>query len=366
LIGYELNECGKRPWGQWKVDEIGDGFIKKTITVNPGASLSLQSHEHRSEKWEIIDGIAEVTLNTLVKTYAVGDTVEIPQKAIHRLKNVGVGILMVKETQFGDILDENDIVRYDDEYGRCGEQQVPRRSNVVFMADMDGTLTPARLPMTEKFAKIFEKFIEDHVFYIVSGSDLQKIEEQVPESVRNKVAGIYCSMGNELHIHGNLVYKNDFTPESSLIKKLEEYRKNTVYPHELYPNYIEKRCGMINFTVLGRDCPQNARILYKFWDDEHKERLAVAEELSALYPQYDVSVGGNISVDIVPRGFGKDQVADHLRKEYKTETIIFLGDRTEKGGNDYALAQRLLELGNAQIIAVNGPDDVLKFFEKVS
>ncbi|GHT94920.1 hypothetical protein FACS1894122_12000 [Alphaproteobacteria bacterium] len=402
MTTYKINECGKRPWGHWKVDEIGDGFIKKTITVNPGASLSLQSHEHRSEKWTIIDGIAEVTVNESVETYKAGDTVEIPQKAVHRLKNIGTEVLIVKETQLGDILDEADIVRYDDAYGRvvaphalmasppaagcarctCNVEDESTKENarsastVTFVADMDGTLTPARLPMTEEFADFFEKFLENRVFYIVSGSDLEKIKEQVPARVLNKIAGIYCSMGNELHqrdvgsdnethvvqsqtIKGkcnwSMVYQNDFTPEPSLMEKLEEYRKNTAYPHELYPNYIEKRRGMVNFSVLGRDCPQDARVLYKAWDDKHREREAIAEELSKLYPQYDISVGGNISIDIVRHGFGKDQVADHLRKRYKTEKIIFFGDRTEKGGNDYALAQRLLELGNAQIIAVDGP-----------
>lgn len=351
---YKSNEHCERPWGSWKIDEIGDGFVKKTITVNVGGCLSLQSHAHRSERWEIVAGAAEVTIDGTVSRFSAGSIVEIPLNAVHRLQNVGDSVLTVKETQFGDILDENDIVRYEDIYGR---------GKTVFIADMDGTLTPARLPMTAEFAKFFEKFIETHVFYIVSGSDLKKVKEQVPQNVIDKAAGLYCSMGNEFYLKNKLEYRNEFIPNDSLIEKLEYYRKNTKYPGELFGNYIEKRQGMVNFSVLGRNCPAEARVTYKKWDNSYKEREKIVAELSKMYPDYDISIGGNISIDIVPRGYGKEQVAARLRKIYKNEKIVFIGDRTGKGGNDYSLAQELLKMGNAQIVAVNGPDDTLKFLE---
>jgi mannose-6-phosphate isomerase-like protein (cupin superfamily) len=118
-MGYKKGEIGQRPWGYWRVDEVGVGFIKKTIVVNAGASLSLQSHEHRSEKWEIISGIAEVTVDDGVRTLKPQETAEIFARAIHRLRNIGDALLTVKEIQFGAILDEGDIVRYEDSYGRC-------------------------------------------------------------------------------------------------------------------------------------------------------------------------------------------------------------------------------------------------------
>lgn len=352
---YKTEEYGKRPWGHWKVDEVGDGFVKKTIIVNVGGCLSLQSHEHRSEQWKIVEGVAEVTINNRVLQFSAGAIIDIPIKAIHRLKNAGDSVLIVKETQLGDILDENDIIRYEDIYNR---------NKKIFIADMDGTLTPARLPMTNEFAEFFEKFIEKNIFFVVSGSDLKKVKEQMPQNIIDKIAGLYCSMGNEFYLKDKLIYRNEFVPETSLIKKLEYYRKNTKYSGKLFENYIEKRQGMVNFSVLGRNCPQEARIAYKKWDDLHKERQQIAAELSEMYPNYDISVGGNISIDIVPHGFGKEQVAAKLREKYKNEKIIFFGDRTEKGGNDYSLAQELLKLGNAQVVAVNGPDDTLKFLKE--
>lgn len=351
---YKIGEKGIRPWGSWQVDEIGDGFVKKTIIVNVGGCLSLQTHKYRSEKWEIIKGMAEVTVDNKVNIVNAGSVVDIPLGAIHRLKNAGSVSLVVRETQMGEILDESDITRYEDMYNR---------DKTIFIADMDGTLTPARLRMTEEFAKFLERFIDKHIFYIVSGSDLKKVKEQLPPNIIGNCAGLYCSMGNEFYLKNELIYRNKFVPDDSLISKLETYRDNTKYQGKLYENYIEQRPGMVNFSVLGRNCPQQARDEYKEWDNVHLERAKIARELVNLYPDYDISVGGNISIDIVPRGFGKEQIARKLRSKYKNEKIVFLGDRTEKGGNDYSLAQELLKLGNAQIVPVNGPNDALKFLK---
>ncbi|MBQ3565007.1 MAG: HAD-IIB family hydrolase [Alphaproteobacteria bacterium] len=352
LNNYTVGESVLRPWGSWKVDEVGDGFVKKTITVSVGGCLSLQSHKHRSECWIIVQGRAEVTLDEKVFVAETGTEINIPVNVKHRLKNVGENLLIVSEIQTGEILDEDDIVRYSDIYNR---------DKTVFIADMDGTLTPARLPMEKEFADFFEDFLQKHIFYVISGSDLKKVEEQLPQRIINKCAGIYCSMGNEFYQKGQLIYQNSFSPESSLIENLQKYRSNTKYPGELFDNYIEQRVGMINFSVIGRDCPQEARVQYKTWDDGHKEREKIAEDLSRLYPDYDISVGGNISIDIVPHGFGKEQVVEKLRKIYPYEKIVFLGDRTMEGGNDYSIAQELLKLENTQVVQVQGPEDTCKF-----
>ncbi len=355
MNNYELGEKGERPWGWWRVEEVGENFIKKTISVNVGGCLSLQSHKYRSEKWEILEGSAEVTVGENVAVYAEGQTVEIPVGAIHRLRNAGNKQLRVREIQLGDVLDESDIVRYQDIYGR---------DQNVFLADMDGTLTPARLPMTDDFAGIFLDFIRKNIFYVVSGSDLKKVREQMPKFILDEIAGLFCSMGNEFYVKDKLIYKNDFNPGADLLGRLENYRKNTKYEGQLFDNYIERRQGMLNFSVLGRNCSHDQRNAYKKWDDQHQERVRIAKELSELYPQYDISVGGNISIDIVPHGLGKEQVAAKVREKYPCAKIFFIGDRTKEGGNDYSLAQALLKLGNAEVVAVDGPEDTLRFLKK--
>ena len=226
---------------------------------------------------------------------------------------------------------------------------------------MDGTLTPARLPMTAEFAICFYNWQQKNKSFIATGSDYKKVEEQLPPSIINSFTGIYSSMGNVLTSKGQLIYQKDFKPSYKLVEKLEYYRKNTSYPCPLYPNYIEERIGMINFSVLGRNSPYSERERYSVWDKESKEREKIAEELRRDFPEYEVAVGGSISMDITPKGCGKEQIARDLRKNFPNEKIIFLGDKTFKGGNDYELAYELLNMSNTEVHQVYSPDDVISF-----
>lgn len=116
---YKIGEYAERPWGTWRIDSVGNESVKKIITVNAGECLSLQSHEYRKEEWEVIEGIAEVVLDSKIYTLSRGGKISIPQRMKHRLKNIGDSVLIVAERQIGKILDENDIIRYEDKYGRA-------------------------------------------------------------------------------------------------------------------------------------------------------------------------------------------------------------------------------------------------------
>ena len=231
----------------------------------------------------------------------------------------------------------------------------------IYVFDMDGTLTPARLPMEQNFAMKFIPWLKLNKAFIATGSNLSKVEEQVGFEVMNEFTGIYCSMGNEFWVKGVYEYQNDFTPDVNLLNCLEEYRKNTKYPYTLFLNYIEKRVGMINFSVLGRDCPYEERLRYQSWDKENGERLLIATELRKKFPQYEFCVGGSISMDIIPVGCSKAQVATKLREKYPNDKITFLGDKTFPGGNDFELADALRKIDNTEVIQVESPIDVLKY-----
>ena len=233
----------------------------------------------------------------------------------------------------------------------------------IFVADVDGTLTPARLPMTSEFAQFFRKFVVHNVFYVVTGSDYAKTCEQIPQDILNSLAGVYTALGNVLYKKGKLVYSRDVQISDELLSDLEYFRSTTLYPGKLYENYIENRHGMLNFSVLGRNCPYSAREKYYAWDQIHHERAKIVSILSKKYSDYDFAVGGNISIDVVKLGYGKNQVADQLHRQYPTDDIIFFGDRICEGGNDYPLALRLRELGSNKIVPVESPDDVLKFLK---
>jgi len=107
-----------RPWGWYDCIDGGDRFQVKRIMVNPGASLSLQRHHHRAEHWVVVRGTAQVTRGEDVFLVSENQSTFIPLGTIHRLENPGKLTLEMIEIQSGSYLNEDDIVRYQDNYGR--------------------------------------------------------------------------------------------------------------------------------------------------------------------------------------------------------------------------------------------------------
>ena len=107
-----------KPWGSYQTFEKDKDYLIKMITVNPGEKLSLQSHQHRSEYWLIISGIATVECDGKTSHLKRNESILIPQGSKHRLSNKNKEILKVLEAQFGDRLIESDIIRYQDKYNR--------------------------------------------------------------------------------------------------------------------------------------------------------------------------------------------------------------------------------------------------------
>ena len=107
-----------RPWGWFESLALGDGFQVKRITVKSGGKLSLQSHQHRSEHWVVVEGSAKVTIKEEVKLLSVGESVHVPIGTVHRMENLSGSPLILIEVQTGSYLGEDDIVRYHDIYTR--------------------------------------------------------------------------------------------------------------------------------------------------------------------------------------------------------------------------------------------------------
>ncbi|KZX80777.1 mannose-1-phosphate guanylyltransferase/mannose-6-phosphate isomerase [Oleiphilus sp. HI0009] len=107
-----------RPWGFYDSIDKGERFQVKRITVNPGEKLSLQMHHHRAEHWIVVSGTALVTINDETKMVSENQSTYIPIGATHRLENPGVLPLEMIEVQSGSYLGEDDIVRFEDTYGR--------------------------------------------------------------------------------------------------------------------------------------------------------------------------------------------------------------------------------------------------------
>ena len=108
----------ERPWGSWHVIDVEQGYKVKRIHVNPGQRLSYQTHEHRSEHWVVIFGVATCIIDGETVIAGPGRSVDVPQGAAHRICNDHQEELVIIEVQRGAYTGEDDICRIDDDYGR--------------------------------------------------------------------------------------------------------------------------------------------------------------------------------------------------------------------------------------------------------
>ena len=116
---YKLHQTVARPWGTYSVIEERANFKIKRIEVKPGASLSLQMHHYRSEHWIVVNGTAKVVNGEKEFMVIANESTFIPAGTKHRLENPGIIDLVMIEVQSGEYLGEDDIIRFEDNYGRC-------------------------------------------------------------------------------------------------------------------------------------------------------------------------------------------------------------------------------------------------------
>jgi mannose-6-phosphate isomerase len=117
-VRYDVGDHEVRPWGNWRVVDVASNFITKRVEVMPGHRLSLQLHHYRSEHWVIVAGRGEATVGEQQIHVGPGDYVVIPCGAKHRIQCTGTEPLVFVEVQFGELLDESDITRLEDDYSR--------------------------------------------------------------------------------------------------------------------------------------------------------------------------------------------------------------------------------------------------------
>jgi len=237
----------------------------------------------------------------------------------------------------------------------------------IFMFDVDGTLTPSRLQMTEEFAKFFDKWSERNKYYLVTGSDLDKTKEQLPIAYIDKAEAIFTCCGNQMWRDNELIYDNKFELTSKLKNSLEVILMSSQYPHR-YGNHIEDRGSMVNFSIVGRNCTQEQREHFFKWDEEKDERKKISLFLKHKFKDLDAVLGGQISIDIYPKGKDKSQIFDVIKQDRLTtpDEYVFIGDRTEKGGNDYPLALLMDNTDNCDFYQTDDWKHTIQILEKLS
>jgi len=219
-----------------------------------------------------------------------------------------------------------------------------------FVVDIAGTLTPSRQKMTKTMEEFFTKFVKNNTVYLVTGSNIEKTMEQVPMDILKNCREVYCESGSDVYFYdsnyeGLLGRSSNYTRHWDCPVELRNMLMNLLndsqFPTTMRTgNHIEIRKSMVNFSVIGRNATFHERYIYTLWDKDREERGDYARRIEELFPELTANVAGEIGIDIHPKGRDKSQVRKDIRR-WGDKPIVFFGDKTEKGGNDYPLAESL-------------------------
>ena len=232
----------------------------------------------------------------------------------------------------------------------------------IYLFDIDGTLTEPRQKMSDNHVLAFLSWMTNKNVYLVTGSDYPKVKEQLPDSVVRKCNGVFCSMANQFIQSGKIIYQKKWEPTQSLTDDLNFLYKASEFPHK-GKTIIEPRVGMINFSIVGREASQQQRDIYSRWDKENKEREAIVKVLSNKYTNLDFKIGGQISIDIQPKGANKSQASKWLREKFKGCELYFFGDKITKNGNDYDIAEDIKENKDGKVFNISGPTETIEILQ---
>ena len=231
-----------------------------------------------------------------------------------------------------------------------------------YIFDIDGTLTPSRMQIDPDFRAFMLIFAWEHDVYLVTGSDRKKTIEQVGDDLYNRAKRVYNCSGSDVYEGDKNVYRDQWELPLDVERFLNDEMDYSQFPIR-NGNYIERRPGSVNFSILGRDeDPFNGRKEYVEWDKRTNERADIADRIRWQFPGLTVAVGGQTGIDIGPFGSDKSQI---LRDFSQDDQIHFFGDRMEKGGNDHSLAMVVQNLSMGEIHPVNRWEDTWELLKDV-
>ena len=208
-----------------------------------------------------------------------------------------------------------------------------------FLFDVDGTLTPSRYNIDPEFHPFFFDFCSTHAVYLVTGSDKEKTIEQLGPALYNLCKRVYNCSGNEVW-EGNVLIRRS---EWKLPYNVRGWMSNKILNSKFHirtGTHLEERPGTVNFSILGRGASREQRAEYVEYDNTHNERKSLAEEFNLMFPELEARIGGETGLDIGPRGTGKEQVLTDFDKNDK---LVFFGDACFPGGNDFDIAQTIVD-----------------------
>ena len=233
-----------------------------------------------------------------------------------------------------------------------------KKTLVLF--DVDGTLTKSNKVIKQKTIDILLKLRKKVDLGIISSSNIEKQKEQLLEKNFSLFKYIFSENGLVGFKNGDLINKTSIINELGeekikiLINKALEYMSKLDIPKKR-GTFVEFRNGMINLCPVGRSCSLSERLEFFEYDNKHNIRVNMVKHLSEELKDLNLSfsIGGQISIDVFPKGWDKTYCLQFVKDEYSR--ILFFGDRTNKGGNDYEIYNSELTEG----YAINSPEETI-------
>lgn len=240
-------------------------------------------------------------------------------------------------------------------------------SKVLCLFDVDGTLTPARLSISDEMRNTLDKLRKKVVIGFVGGSDLAKQLEQLGPDVLQEFDYCFSENGLTAYKLGKELASNSFISwigeekYNELAKFILRYLSEIDLPVRR-GTFIEFRNGMINVSPVGRNASVKERNEFEAYDKEHKIRETMVKAIKERFPDIGLtySIGGQISFDVFPTGWDKTYCLQHVEKE-GFKTIHFFGDKSYKGGNDYEIYEDPRTIGHA----INNPEETMAELNKI-
>ncbi len=211
----------------------------------------------------------------------------------------------------------------------------------VFVFDVDGTLTGPRRFMHEDFARFFRTIVNTEIVYLVSGSDMAKLEEQLPGWLLQSVSGTFTCSGNELWQGSQTIFQMHHVFPDEMLEFARKLVDESSYEART-GNHQETRTGTLNVSVVGRNANPLQRNDYDRYDKESGDRQRMIAAINETFGDYEANRGGQISIDISPRGWNKSRVHSELKRKYEDVAFRFFGDNICDGGNDLPLAEVIM------------------------
>ena len=237
----------------------------------------------------------------------------------------------------------------------------------LVLFDVDGTLTPARLEISDEMRDTLVALRKQVVIGFVGGSDLSKQLEQLGATVLQDFDYCFSENGLTAYKLGKQLASQSFIgwigeeKYNKLAKFILRHLSEIDIPIRR-GTFIEFRNGMINVSPVGRNASTKERNEFEAFDKEHKIRETLVNALKEEFSDYGLtySIGGQISFDVFPTGWDKTYALQHVEDE-GFKQIHFFGDKSYKGGNDYEIYEDERTIGHA----VDSPADTIRILNEL-